>query len=223
MTHSKQLFLVNWRSASYVLIQGIPKHRVALIPDYVVLTLDDMWDGDRLAVVPVESLASNWAPVHDVDKPSNIIEADDLSLIQSEPLSLEAEIQLSQLSVHESPIRPGLFRILLYLEGRDFLRLRVFDLAITSSGVQLSPKPSMTTLWAEEIITSGSGEIAFSGHTLLWHEGDWSISSPKQTQIKDTSCGAVNLEGHGDHLDLSPYSGALTYSTKEAVVILYYE
>ncbi|KAJ7284194.1 hypothetical protein C8J57DRAFT_1710437 [Mycena rebaudengoi] len=230
MTQQNHIFLINWKTAAYVIVP-IPRNfhppQLALTAPYVVLTLGGPPEDDRITVIPIDSLESHWMPVESVSEPVNIIH-DDRLLLYCAPL-VPGEYEETRLSVHESPIRRGRFKIFLQLKGSDSIVLRIYHLFSHDDRVHLCLRSTTLTRQLEReeiypIFLSGAAS-SFSGHTVLHDElGE----KPEIYSSVDIASSRRILHLHDEHdpadyVHISAYTGALTYFANSDVVIEYYD
>lgn len=135
-----------------------------------------------------------------------------------------------RLSAHESPLHEGLYVIWLFIpsgnralpDPTSYSTICRYNLSCNPQGPgvpnQLHLKSSMRTDCYNVIC-----DISYAGHTEIFHNRtERVLSLPELHMVTNDNGGLVDLPDAGDHIHVSAYSGALTYSTHDSVVINYY-
>ncbi|KAJ7248502.1 hypothetical protein C8J57DRAFT_1358401, partial [Mycena rebaudengoi] len=233
------VLLINWRAGSYITLMPnvscLRPDRLALAADHLVLTL-----GTDIAVVPIASLDKKWVPIDSLNEPSaaNVVRIDDLSKCVSESLAVKgcpfdpvrAGI-LSDLVVHESPVRRGLFRVWLHArDGYDRAVLCSYDLTVHGPGVVDWKRRLAIPARCREISDRG---VTYSGHMLSWNKplpakGYFNEILPPLEVAHEQStvfCRMVAIPRRvrWDSAYLSAYSGTLTHVRSDGIEIVYFE
>lgn len=125
------------------------------------------------------------------------------------PMGL-TEIVLSAL---ESPLLDDLYTVWLYMSHHQGSTISKCTLALPPTR-----KPSLRLQHSTSALNNVGidRKISYAGHSLVWNH--------------ILSCGGelgdkveVKLQGCGDYIHLSAYSGGLTYSTRDSIIIKYYK
>lgn len=124
----------------------------------------------------------------------------------------------SRVFVLESPVKRGTYRLWFSMWGGDNVDgiLCSYDLTVSPSRL-----PQLRARAPRSAMRAFHGRYTYSGHTMTLHDPEHGqiILSPGWV----AGGGAVHLPGAGHWVDVSPYLGALTYSTNNSVVIKYYK
>jgi len=219
--------IVNWRAQSYFILQCKEESpsMIALIEQHVVLRTssleDEGEDGEeqtQLHIISNDALRAYWAPAFAIDGPVEFA----VALVEDIPkLSTFVDTDLDQsfgyMSVLESPLQDGAYRVWLHgsIYSADNRRL-CYQLSIPVGGEPQWRRRCQ----ASELAASLIHTVPYFGHTLFHSiSGGYTISPP----ISSSEFVRVELSSAGDHLDVAPYSGAITYSTRTSIVIQYYK
>ncbi|KAJ7029990.1 hypothetical protein C8F04DRAFT_1114952 [Mycena alexandri] len=221
--------LINWSTLTYVGLRT-SSPRIALIPGYLVFTLDR--DVDLvLAVCPLTSFDKYWVPIDGINEPSNCILLEDLPIIcagvhleqrtgHSRTGHFMARRRKVDLWVCESPIEPGVFRVWVYLStGDSRAQLGGYQLTVQDSGI------SWESMVVQHVVAGFPVGMLYSGHRVVNAGRIKSIPQivPPGPEYDTTRVTPLNLPGCRDFIHVSPYSGAITYSTDEHIVIVHYD
>ncbi|KAJ7181644.1 hypothetical protein C8R43DRAFT_969773 [Mycena crocata] len=214
------LLLINWRTNSCVVLQTndySPSSfgsQTALIPDYVLLALGTT-KGYHLAASPLTALEKFWAPVDGVTEPSNFIKLEDIPVILADTVSHRVGSDFVHLPdmtlwVYESPIQHGRFRAWLHLKGSSTAALCCYELIVQDD------KATWCRLQSIRSTVKYPLGMSYSGYIAGLRVG---IVPP----IDAAPSRPLKVPGSGDFIHISPYSGSVTYSTAENLVIVYYD
>ncbi|KAJ7368904.1 hypothetical protein DFH08DRAFT_35664 [Mycena albidolilacea] len=224
-----RVLLINWRTSSRILIsaESIENSQIAVIPDYLVVTLDATHGKHRLTFSPFASIAF-WEPNDHVEPPSTHIPIADLPFysVLDEPLSLGSQPPCRSqglkrsIWVHENPLQRGRFKIWLHTWFDGVPALCSFECVKHNAGV--SWRPLSTTPMPIQIYPRG---MSLSGHTLGYCRGynGLRIVPPDPTDKESARRQIVEFTGRAPFVYLSSFSGALTYSTDKELVVVYYD
>ncbi|KAJ7696097.1 hypothetical protein B0H17DRAFT_1198403 [Mycena rosella] len=220
-----QVTLVNWRTSSCVVIlTRSPRYHshIALATNCLVLTLLGPHGEPQLACSPLPSPAS-WAPIDSVREPSSSIPVEALPITFGDTISVNGRtfthrVSRSFLSVHESPINPGRFRVWLHIANHEMGALCSYEFVFRESEVSWRRRSSV--LVNPKIRFFNPAGVAFSGHVL----GSPTVVFPPVPLLDELTAPRVSLtlENRGDFTHLSPYSGAVTYATNKSLAVVYY-
>ncbi|KAJ7887586.1 hypothetical protein B0H14DRAFT_3856294 [Mycena olivaceomarginata] len=230
LRHRIRVLLINWRTSSRIMTsaKNIENSQIAVIPDYLIVTLAATHGEHRLAFSPFASIAF-WEPNDSVEPPSTHISLADLPFYSAldEPLSLGGQppctphnLQRS-IWVHESPLERGRFKIWLRTWFDGAPALCSFECGKHNAGV--SWRPLSTTPMPIQIYPRG---MSLSGHTLGYCRGynGLRIFPPDPTDKESARRQIVEFAGRrAPFVYLSSFSGALTYSTDKELVVVYYD
>ncbi|KAJ7462031.1 hypothetical protein FB451DRAFT_477417 [Mycena latifolia] len=239
VTVRTEVILINWRTGSCVMIQIHGKKymgfnqfcRLALAPRYAVLVLPlppgpSEEHEERAVVISLSELP--WAPVDAAHTPSRgIIDALELSPVSDERIPFDGQIWTYnlQLAVHESPVQRGLFRVWIHLAGNGGVSL--FSFTLDLRGETPDWRHRATMLARDPQVRVAYWGVPFSGHTVEWTETSGQLLAvvpPVSVVDDDEVHKPVELDGqnHGNG-HVSAYTGALTYSTRNSLFVLYYD
>ncbi|KAJ7628100.1 hypothetical protein B0H17DRAFT_552795 [Mycena rosella] len=212
-----QVTLINWRTSSCVaILTGNSLSHIALAANCLVLTLLSPRGELQLACSPLPSPVS-WAPIDSVRASSSRITVKDLPIIFADTISLNGRTFTRGepfLAVHESPVDPGRFRVWLHLESDQMGILSSYEFVARETAVSWHRRSSVPV--SSNI---GPAGVSFSGHVLSWR----SEIFPPVPLVKEATAPCIPLETGGGLVHLSPYSGAVTYSTVKSLDVVYYD
>ncbi|KAJ7185490.1 hypothetical protein C8R46DRAFT_1342744 [Mycena filopes] len=224
--NARKVLLINWRTSSSLVISTDNPHypRIALVPGHLVLTLLGPRGGHKLGVSPLAALTS-WEHVDGVNPPSTHIMASSLSTSVSETFVMNGQsgnpvaTTRTSLWVYENPTARGRYRVWLHLSNRT-AALVGYDFFVRGSRVYWLRL--LCTRTASNTLPIG---VSFSGHIVGRH-----VNSGKTVVLppvlldgeEEAPQKTLKLPGHRTYIHLSPYSGALTYSTEKSLVIVYH-
>ncbi|KAJ6555719.1 hypothetical protein B0H10DRAFT_1208582 [Mycena sp. CBHHK59/15] len=239
ISERNQYLIINWRTMCRFLLRckPCPLCRLALIPGSIIFTSPFLIGMQEIHVIDTDAVANHWASfdgINDLPDINTVLE-DQIPHILSQRISLKGFSPLldelsfeshNQLSVHESPLQRGIYRIWMYVFHKDntsdksHTTLRSFQLAIPASG-----RPT----WCERSSAPALGHmlyptITYSGHTQVFD----AYGSRNQRVLPPVLAGAdgageVDIADCRDNVDVAPYSGALTYSTHKCLIIKYFK
>ncbi|KAJ7682211.1 hypothetical protein DFH06DRAFT_1160496 [Mycena polygramma] len=220
-----QVVLVNWRTHSQIVLETNTAHlhefesQFALVPGFLVSAQRGSTGKQRLAVTPVASLGF-WEPTSILKEPAAHSKAADIPVRIDDAIALQGHLSLSwhrSLWVHHNPLRRGLYKVWLHTVVDRNDRLCSYDLERRDGG--MSWRLVSSTPMSGRIGPSG---LALSGHAIGWHIGESGqmVFAPahKDSGLRDI----LKIDGRSNLVHLSSYSGALTYSTRQEIVIVYY-
>lgn len=224
--NARKVLLINWRTSSSLLISTDNPHypRMALVPGHLVLTLLGPRGGHKLGVSPLAALPS-WEHVDGVNPPSTHIMASSLSTSASETFVMNGQsgnpvaTTRTSLWVYENPTARGRYRVWLHLSNRT-AALVGYDFFVRGSRVYWLRL--LCTRTASNTLPIG---VSFSGHIVgrQVNSGKTVVLPPVLLDGEEEAPQkTLKLPGHRTYIHLSPYSGALTYSTEKSLVIVYH-
>ncbi|KAJ6551427.1 hypothetical protein B0H19DRAFT_1264073 [Mycena capillaripes] len=211
---ARQVLLVNWRTSSRVVLlttDGADERsfdcQVAIVPDHLVLTLLDKSRSDedeprphQLALFPFVSSRTFR------------------TYYSSGGMPVPGPVALGL----ESPLQRGRFKVWVHtiVYDEDEARELLFNYEFASHGTGMSWRLVSSIPMPKKIDPAW---MALSGHTLGWRYplAGMAIFPPARLAHEDIE--PLQLPGRGDDIHLSSFSGALTYSTSEELVIVYYD
>ncbi|KAJ7512182.1 hypothetical protein B0H11DRAFT_1950150 [Mycena galericulata] len=228
-----QFLIIDWTQRSALVVQCHPRlpspSRMELIPGHIVLTTFSIQNRSEIHLISTQTLRLHWIPA---TPPSGVGEFNfvpidviqKLSTIPGPDITMHANSDVShsfdQISVWPNPLQDGAYRLWisesLWAAARDAL-LRCYQLSSSDGGhLQLSQRARYPAYRNDM-----SRSMTYSGHTLLmpWGQPGAMIISP----TSGAEVGDVQLTHSGDHVHLSPFSGALTYVAETCVVVRYYK
>ncbi|KAJ7628088.1 hypothetical protein B0H17DRAFT_1187939 [Mycena rosella] len=135
-----QIALMNWRTSSCVVIltrNSQHTSQIALAANCLVLTLIGPCGELQLACSPLPSPVS-WALIDSVRGPSNHITVEDLPITCADTISLNGRTFThgsSFISVYESPVDPGRFRVWFYLADDEMGTPCSYEFVVRESDV----------------------------------------------------------------------------------------
>ncbi|KAJ6486450.1 hypothetical protein C8R47DRAFT_1320919 [Mycena vitilis] len=219
-----QVVLVNWRTHSQIVLEANTsepigfKSQFAFVPDFLVSAQRDSIGNQRLAVIPFASLGS-WEPTTILEEPAVRVNAVDISLRTAGSIPVKGHLSLSwqrSLYVHQNPLRRGLYKVYLHTVADRADILCSYDL-VRHNGEMSWRLVSSTRMWGG---ISQSG-LSLSGHAIGWRSGQSRQIVFAPTQRDSGLRDLLKIDGRSNIVHLSPYSGALTYSTSQEIVIVY--
>ncbi|KAJ7755830.1 hypothetical protein B0H16DRAFT_1539780 [Mycena metata] len=216
VTMLRKVLLINWRTRTRVMISIYDI--VALIPSYLVFTTSYASGEHVLAASPLSSIPL-WEPVTE-DPPSSDVSAEDIPLRHAEVLSLQGPPIWPErpLWVFQNPLQDGLFRVWLYARVQDSQLLYHYTLKVRTP---VSWRLVSLTLLPSTIYAVAA--MSFSGHTLGRKESYRELQIIPPVSRKDAARNRDVDDFEIFSLSLSRYSGALSYSTRQDIVIVYYD
>ncbi|KAJ7859949.1 hypothetical protein B0H14DRAFT_3446338 [Mycena olivaceomarginata] len=216
-----QVLLINWRTSSRVVVSGY-KSETALVPGHlVVLTRTGTRGEHRVALSPFASFAC-WEPNDSVEQPSApVVPVADLPFLP-DTISLTCELYYTwkrSIWVHESPFQRGRFTFWLHALVNSAPALLSYEFLKHDTGV--SWRFVASTPMPDHIYPTA---MALSGHTLGSCRGyvEDGIFAPFPVRKGSARRHIVDFGGPF-MINLSPFSGALTYSTLTELVVVYYD
>ncbi|KAJ7246788.1 hypothetical protein B0H12DRAFT_1125821 [Mycena haematopus] len=211
------IIIVDWRARSYCILQCHDDERMkfALIPQHIILMVRLSESGkDKIHLISTDTLGLYWIPIigtSPVTVECSSVLVDDipkLSTIQN----TNAEQSFSKILAHESPIRDGDYRIWILCSNKG---LRSYRLSIPNNGGD--PQ------WFERSWSVDKDYVAkfvsYSGH-LYYVQSKILSASPLLETVRDPG---VEVDAFGEWVEVSAYSGAMTYFNKTALVIQYFK
>lgn len=191
-----------------------------------------------MSIYTTEYFAPLWFPNDpETEKSSNLAPITEASPLIIETIELESsygiEIPLL-LSAKESPVHENCYHIWTCIRFRNLSGR--FSLVHRYRFSSRNSQPELIRRFTLEAQGQGSyrmvREVAFSGHTQVCEyrrnrtQRLLSLSELQENvnlRSKGNGDGdVVKLKGVGDFVHVSAYSGALTYSTRDSIVINYY-
>ncbi|KAJ7149630.1 hypothetical protein C8R46DRAFT_1125648 [Mycena filopes] len=222
------LLVLDWTvQSAFVVYTSDTRSNVAdIIPGHLILqTFDtgdastylyliDLWDALRIHGVPLNLSNANAFPFNSVDL--NQLP----KILRQEVVTPRAERSFrtgQQLYVHARPLHRDTYRIWVYSAG-DAL-LCSYDLALTPTPVwrERTRAPSRRGVYYRQISYSGHAQWfeRVAGRGVVHQILPPSIPAP-------FTRGELDLAGAADVMDVSAYSGALTFAREPNVVVLYF-
>lgn len=170
--------------------------------------------GTSLFVWNTDSFQPHWYRTDPVQL-SHSVSIEDIPHLGSHTIDLHVPEGFSKiiLSVHESPLREGSYIVWVWtLHPRDST-LWKFSLSLPSTSEQ-----SLLVQRSTSVIKDIGVDhmISYAGHSILWTRViDCRGKFGNEVELELPDC--------GNYVHLSAYSGAVTYSTKNSVVIQYHK
>jgi len=185
----------------------------------------------RISVWSTQSLAEYWSPTGLMEHWKSV-SLNDIPHFISQYIEWPASYPVDpvHLSVHESPFEEGLYTIWVYFRSE----FKTTDCTILVSKYRLSlgstsdaSRPSCLQIFTTRVegCANPTGDISYSGHTHIFDcvrrvQRVWAL--PELHAATNDTNNTVELRDVGDHVHVSTYSGALTYSTHKAIFVNYY-
>ncbi|KAJ7452650.1 hypothetical protein FB451DRAFT_1282771 [Mycena latifolia] len=213
------ILLFDWKAQSVFALVGNEGYSalIALIPGHVILKAASSNGGEQIHLISNDAL-----PTHPISTSGSVplVPWDDIPKLStlSDPDAWGWE-PFQQMWVHASPIRNGEYRIWLY-NSYYLVNTQPYG---SFWSYRLSIAPGRPPQWHERPMAPSRGDayyvaMTYSGHVLLFTNSRSLI-----IRIAAPESGEVDLAGHGQHVQVSPYSGAITYSTHNSIVIRYFK
>ncbi|KAJ7106356.1 hypothetical protein C8R44DRAFT_987439 [Mycena epipterygia] len=219
-------FLINWRTNSCCQLPPPlgSDLSLSLIPGYMILVesiteSEEPTAGIRICAVAVLSL--HW---HSIEDSHTIqpVSVDTLPTLLSRPFPLPPDCKSGpRMALHESPLQAGLYRLWVYTLGPEKISSNIvrcsYHLVLDHTGITLHQR----TEEAAHVPWHVEYRVWYSGHRLISYRrllGDKRISAPGLEPRRSVVLSAA----HDRLFDVSPYGGALMYSSDTALVIDYY-
>ncbi|KAJ6480024.1 hypothetical protein C8R47DRAFT_1218950 [Mycena vitilis] len=231
--------IINWKTRSFFLLKCRPVRHNALllIPHHLVLkTLslveeenEEPVEEDTIHIISHDALRTYWAPTIDVGVTAEFasVSVHDMEKLDTivTPLSFNKWPFFEAMSMTDSPLRDSEYRLWIHASAdhRDQSygygqvgALVGYQLAVGRDGER--PRWRSLGMFTPLVPSHYQAIIPYSGHTLSWDGSSAFRISP----LSSPSQATVSLPDSGDYVDVAPYSGALTYSTHESIVIIYF-
>ncbi|KAJ7463287.1 hypothetical protein FB451DRAFT_1266059 [Mycena latifolia] len=228
--------IIDWKMKVSIVLTCYPPglSLIALIPGHIILKTVSDGGEDEVHLIAADAVHRHGVPVAGLEGPVAFPAVSESQIpklfthrIVSSPFPPDPSVWqfFDQMSVRESPVRRGTYRLWLYMSEKLSQRTaHQFHATLCSFDLSFSGAPE----WRWRARTHAPAlrgmmyrQITYSGHTQVFdaygvqHE---QILPP----VLASARGRVDLEGRGDVVDVAPYSGALTYATHASVVILYF-
>ncbi|KAJ7259991.1 hypothetical protein B0H12DRAFT_1231927 [Mycena haematopus] len=206
------LMIIDWRARSYFVVQCDDDEEMglALIPQHIILLVSSSGK-DKIHLISTDALHPYWAPIIDIGVPAEFspISVEDipkLSTIENN----DTEQSFVNMYVHESPVRDGEYRVWIHCINSEAhsAGLLSYRLSIPNNR---DPQWYLRSWSGESGYSSGFALfVSYSGHAYA-DSGILSATSLLETVPVG--------EDFVIDLDITAYSGAVTYFTEEALVI----
>ncbi|KAF7350297.1 hypothetical protein MVEN_01333700 [Mycena venus] len=231
-SQSNTYMIVNWRTQSHLTLKCNPH-----------IVLKTSLDGeDQVHLISNDALLAYWAPTLSIDDPGPAEFA--VILVEAIPklgtfVDPDADQSFSYMSVIESPIQHGSYRIWIHGTLHTTDADTDTDASNTTTGgllcyqlsILIGGSGDVKPQWRKQRRATGAGmslyhTIPYSGHGLFYtNPAGYRMFSPtaSESEYGSPQCQPrVEFRGSGDHVDVGLYSGTITYSTSNSIVIRYY-
>ncbi|KAJ7662536.1 hypothetical protein DFH06DRAFT_1324906 [Mycena polygramma] len=226
--------ILNWKTKSYIMLKCRPVRHNALllIPEHLILKTpsipqDENDEEDEIHIIAHDALRAHWAPTSSIGPTGDFASVwphnlQKLSTIAT-PMKLNKWGDFSVMSVPDSPLRDGEYR--LWVHAFDGTGHPVYVGALVGYQITLGwdgEPPRWRCLGLVTPLTPAHyrSQIPYSGHILsLQWSPVFRISPTRSSTLHAT----VDLPHSGNCVDVARYSGALTYSTHESIVVTYFK
>ncbi|KAJ7473186.1 hypothetical protein B0H11DRAFT_2037543 [Mycena galericulata] len=241
---NRDVFLVlNWktRSAFLLVCQEGWRSELLLFPRHVLLKTMDNTETDELRLLSCAEFIPHWTqlagPVAHLDLAMRLsltsVPIAHIPALVTQRIELPNSVHSRssppscRVSVRADPLRESTYRVWVYLLHQDD---RTESLRVTMRCYRLSCGPGTQVVWRESISANspagakipynGTSGITYSGHALALDDEERQriMALPSVWGEQD-----VDLVDCGDYIDVSAYSGAVTYATFNSIVILYFK
>ncbi|KAF7349484.1 hypothetical protein MSAN_01738700 [Mycena sanguinolenta] len=218
--------IVNWEENLYFILDGVngdpelPLY-VALFPGHLLLNEG----GDQLYLISGDGLQTYWAPTIGPagPAPSSLVSVEDVPRLST--FDAFEDEDFGEVYVHKSVIRAGDYSVWIYGTNHvDKPALLSYRLSFSTNGEHEWYRRTGSVVEPEDL-GAFAQFVTYCGHRV--YTGSYQAPVYTILSAASTSPGTVRVAlpqiAGGQHVDIAPYSGALTYSTDSAVVIEYYQ
>ncbi|KAJ7662535.1 hypothetical protein DFH06DRAFT_1396574 [Mycena polygramma] len=217
-TEGGSYMILNWMTKSYFMLKCRPvrPNTVLLLPQHLILKTpsirqDENDEEDEIHIIAHDALRPYWVPT------SSIGPTGDFASVRPH--------NLQKLSTIATPMQPdNEYRLWVHASdenGPGYVGALVgYQLSLGRDGVT----PSWRCLGLVTRLPAPAPEypstIPYSGHILSLAGSSSAVHiSPTRSS---TAHATVDVPDSGDYVDVAQYSGALTYSTHDSIVITYF-
>ncbi|KAF7353350.1 hypothetical protein MSAN_01523400 [Mycena sanguinolenta] len=206
--------VVNWRAQSYFILRD-PDLQIALIPRYMILNASHHYGQQQIHLIANGTLDTYWAPIIGTDDIAEFSPIGAADIPKLSTLNHTDSRYFSRMYVHGNPIQDRDYRV--WMCGTRYLRGSLSCYQLT---IPITEHAEWRPQIRSALVTMGH-PVCYSGHTPDYSlTCGWTVVSPC------SSPGLVRLNWQfpeEKHIDITPYSGALTYVTRTTIVIQYYK
>ncbi|KAJ7741987.1 hypothetical protein DFH07DRAFT_981031, partial [Mycena maculata] len=227
--------LMDWQTRSRLKLAPNPLTSpisVNLIPNHVLLMTNDGLSGiPEISLINMAPLSPHWRHTTD-DSTLDTVHPSELEAIVHESITScppESRGRKRELCAYESPLEEGTYRICyLQLFTANLDRHQVigsYSLSLPNGlqdGATLRQRSVQITDHTGDSVKLGRG-VSYSGHNLPRHYGPQNFHSishpgnPHQTVVLDLP------EATPRRIHISVYTGGLTYSSDDSVIVTYFK
>ncbi|KAK7062245.1 hypothetical protein R3P38DRAFT_2834249 [Favolaschia claudopus] len=230
----RSVLIINWRKASRTIITNESLMTLVLIPDYLVLSLHDRPGQHRLAAIPLCTLEFVRWRLNDSDTLDSPMKVAAFHIGAHNSIVVKGyRSAFGSLWAYECPLRRGHFKVWFHTwlqDRQNDYSICSYELFIEKSSPHQTGLVSWRPLSSHRLpdVVYGSG-MSLWGHTLGsrahgYRAGPELFSAvPMDKQSRCHQILTVNYPNLVREVHLSPFSGAITYSTHAELVILHYE
>ncbi|KAJ6472529.1 hypothetical protein C8R45DRAFT_1217803 [Mycena sanguinolenta] len=215
-----QYMIVDWAAPSYFIVCGHPDTtlRIALIPQHIILMNPSLDGESQIHLISNDTLSTYLVPTIGGDGATAFspVLAEEIPKL-STFADTDIEEAFSEMHVRVSPLRDGVYRV--WIHGTNYAA-KTDGLFSCTLFIPHNEKP----YWCQRSRSVESGalyyDVSYSGHSLRYERtGGYTVFSVASSALRKP----VELSSSGDHIDVAPYGGTLTYSTHSSVVIHCYK
>lgn len=211
---------------------------IALINRYIVMIAQEhSLVLSRITVSSILSLAEHWSPTDLTEPRWKSLAITDLPQLVSDSIEHHpARLVRLRMSAHVSPLCEDSYAIwvqvapdLMYPTTLNISKFYKYTLSCPSTTTSDPLRLSLRSFASAERGYPIFRDISYAGHIAIFDYERFRnrrvlalLDLDGITEAADATYGHVDLPDTGDDVHISAYSGALTYSTHDSIVVNYY-
>ncbi|KAF8169042.1 hypothetical protein K438DRAFT_1774547 [Mycena galopus ATCC 62051] len=227
-----QYLIFDWGLQASLLLCYEGHLLLAHLPGYTILTISDGTTSE-IRIIANDALRACMAPIDFTDPHPPSVSATDIPPLFSHPITWELPpfwrtqrtSFLYRMTVHESPVGAGTYRIWLVQFRHDKFtaqkNMRCFTFSLHAHAAAADSRwreRSAVVLRSMDSMSYVRG-MAYSGHNFIYTSRAVKIVPPGFTQQSSV----ISMADMCGDIEVTPYSGALAYSTRNSIVIQYFQ
>ncbi|KAF8169039.1 hypothetical protein K438DRAFT_1941453 [Mycena galopus ATCC 62051] len=227
-----QYLIVDWGLQSSLLLCYEGHLLLAHLPGYTILTITGGTTSE-IRIIANDALRACMAPIDSTDPHPPSVSATDIPPLFSHPITWKTRRTSESLSyrmtVHESPVRAGTYRIWLAQFRRDYSKftaqknLRCFTFSPHAAAADCRWRERSAAVLQSMDSLSYIGGTVYSGHNFIFTGPRFEIKIVPPGSTQESSAIYKPVAYMRDDIEVTPYSGALAYSTTNSIVIQYFQ